>query len=364
MLKTLTIMISLACLGLAGFWLYAFSSAYIPNPIEAVRIECSQDTPNIPEQKPLSVMSYNVQFMAGRNYVFYYDLPNMSGPDAKPSREDVNLTLSRIAQLIKQASPDVLLLQEMHQGHVATEGRDQVAELQKALGGLYPCLARADYWRAGFIPHPKIMGPVGLELVTLSKYKIQDGSRYQLPQTPRSWLKGPFHLQRAILEVDLTTDLNRPIKVLNTHFEAFPNGSDVSAKQVEYSLKLLKGYSAAGIPWFFGGDLNLLPYQQYENVPKDEQPLYNPASEIHPLMATYSSVPSQQALSSNTAEQWFTYSPNRFESLAPDRTLDYVFYSNDWRLLDAKVQTDQAAQQASDHMPVSAVFQLQPTEIQ
>lgn len=362
-MKQLTaILVSTLLLIITGCWLYAFSVTYIPKAIEPIRIECPTDTAAFKEINDLKIMSYNVQFMAGRGYVFFHDLPKMAGPDSKPTQTSIDETLQRIKRLIEEENPDILLLQEMHQKHTTTYGRNQLAELQKALNHAYPCIARADYWRSKFVPHPKIMGPVGMELITLSKFKITDGKRYQLPQTPYSWITGPFHLQRAILEVDIKTDSQRALKVLNTHFEAFPKHSTVRDQQVNYAIQLLKSYDAAGVPWVFGGDLNLIPDRQRERL-SSETYLYPKAQELQPLLENYSSIPNKGILNSPNPSAWYTYSPNRFESLAPDRTLDYIFYSAHWRLLDAKVRTDELAQLASDHMPVLGQFRLLPYEV-
>lgn len=360
MKKTLIFCIFLTMASVAGIWIYAFTNTYKPHPVEAAHIQCLPDTPNLPENRPLKVMSYNVQYMAGRDYVFYYDLPGMEGPDKRPSASSIDESLMRIANIIKRESPDVLLLQEMHNGHSATDHRNLLAELQQRLKKLYPCTARTDYWRSSLVLHPKIMGAVGMELVTLSKYQIQEATRFQLPQTPKPWFSGPFHIQRAILETDIRTEVGRLVKIMNTHLEAFPNDSDVKAKEVDFSLRLLRGYEAAGIPWIFGGDLNLVPQEQLDLLNTEERYLYSYPSELTSLLEKFPSIPSKSALSKGESPKWLTYSPNRYEDIAPDRTLDYVFYAPDWRKVEGYVLSDTEAHLASDHMPVVAVLEFVP----
>ena len=44
----------------------------------------------------LKVMTWNVQYLAGKRYVFWYDLPGGDGPDTRPSSEDLATTLDVI----------------------------------------------------------------------------------------------------------------------------------------------------------------------------------------------------------------------------------------------------------------------------
>ena len=96
--------------------------------MEPASIHCSPGAPGWTADSPLKVMSYNVQYMASKNYVFFYDidLTDQERVQAaekanrtivgRPSKEDVLWTLDQAANVIKKEDPDVVLLQEINGG--------------------------------------------------------------------------------------------------------------------------------------------------------------------------------------------------------------------------------------------------------
>ncbi|WP_221798586.1 endonuclease/exonuclease/phosphatase family protein [Oceanobacter mangrovi] len=339
----------------AGFFAWVWLSTWHPAPEQVADIECSLDAPVFDHQQPLKVMSYNVQFFAGKNYVFYYDLPNNAGPDDRPAAKDIAATLKGIAGLIQRHHPDVVLLQEVHDGAAATDHRDQLAALMDLLpSAMYPCQASAWYWKADFIPHPRIMGSVGMKLVTLSRYRLEKPVRYQLPQPPMDWVSSQFYLKRALLDVELPTSSGTPWHLINTHFDAFAQGSDTMQRQALMAAGLLSGYDNARLPFVFGGDLNLLMPGQYAHLQASQQYLYDPQTELEPLLH-WPSVPSLAEVLVTPAS-WYTHYPNDPDVSGPDRTIDYLFYSRQLERLNAEVDQSAAASRLSDHLPLIAVF--------
>jgi endonuclease/exonuclease/phosphatase family metal-dependent hydrolase len=303
-------------------------------------------------------MSWNVQYMAGTGYVFWYDLLDGSGPDDRPSAQDIATTLEQVAEIIADEDPDVVLLQEVDDGADRTDGEDQLAGLQELLGDAYPCEASAFYWKAAFVPHPRIMGSVGMKLSTISRYQIDEATRHQLPQMPSDPLTRQFDIRRAILEVRLPVDGGQDLVVLNTHLDAFAQGSDTMERQVALTADLLDELSAAGQPWIIGGDFNLLPPgDQYEALGPDQREYYAPQSELSVLTDRYGSVPSLEQANGPDAEDWFTHLPNDPAVDEPDRTIDYLFHSPDLELGDHDVRHGDALE-VSDHLPVVATYRL------
>jgi len=132
--------------------------------------------------------------MAGKNYVFFYDLLDNSGPDGRPSPEDIAKTLKEVARIIQDENPDVILLQEVDDGAKRTDYEDQLASLLPLLPKEYACYASAFYWKASFVPHPRIMGAAGMKLSTISKYKMTEAVRHQLALIPADPLTQQFNL--------------------------------------------------------------------------------------------------------------------------------------------------------------------------
>jgi len=341
--------------GLFALWIY--SSTYHPSQVEPATFACSDKAKPFNEKQTLKVLSYNIQYFAGKGYVFYYDLPNNTGPDKRPSPKSIELTLTGIVQIIREEDPDVLLIQEFHDNAKATDYEDQLAKLQTALGAnAYPCTAEAFYWKADYVPLPEIMGSVGMKLGTLSKYQINKAIRHQLALIPDDPVTQQFNLKRAVLETRLAST-SKAVTVMNTHLDAFAQGSTTMTEQVRYIQSLLKNLNQLGVAWIIGGDFNLLVPGEYENLPKDQQYLYNQNSELQSLWGQYQSVPGVSDVAGEDKEKWYTHYPNDPGTNGPDRIIDYVFLSDDWKVIEKRVIQGKT-EMLSDHLPVQVTIKL------
>jgi len=349
------IILSLLLVALAGLvWAITFH----PAPTQSEPVTCPSSAPVLQPGQKLTVLSYNVQFMAGKNYVFFFDMPDWDGPDERPSTQDITLTLNEVARVIQAEAPDVILLQEMDDGARRTDYEDQLARLLALLPPEYACHTSAVYWKAAFAPHPRIMGAVGMKLSIISKYRITQATRHQLALIPTDPLMQQFNVKRAILEARLPVEGEKDLVVLDTHLDAFAQGSDTMQKQVAYTHNLLSGLSQAGHPWLIGGDFNLLPPgPQYTRLPEHQRVYYQPDSELAVLSDEYLSVPSVQDANGPDFAKWLTHYPNDPRVSGPDRTIDYIFYSDTLALVQGHIRQNDT-QQISDHMPVIAEFKI------
>lgn len=350
--------------------------AYSPNDVEPALVHCAEDAPEWRADSPLKVMSYNVQYMASKGYVFFYDI-DLDNPERvaaleragktvanRPLQEDVYWTLDRVAQLIRDEDPDVVLLQEVNGADDSrTHYIDHTAELLKRLpSGSYACRTEAPYWKAEFVFHPEVLGPVNMQLATLSKYRIERSTRHQLPRKANNFLVAPFDFQRALLESHIATDRDTTVAVINTHFEAWGAGTGIMERQVAKTEAVLETLDATGTPWILGGDLNLLPpddNRQRQRIQAARLGRYDETPQIKPLYDKYRGIPSLEHLTSTDPRAWYTHFPNDPTATGPDRTIDYQFYSNQWYLENAFViQAD--ALEVSDHLPVVGVYSFPP----
>ena len=351
-----------------------WARSYSPEDVEAASINCSPDAPAWSSTKPLKVMSYNVQYMASKNYVFFYDI-DVNDPAriaavekankvvaSYPAEEDVHWTLEQVAQIIRNEDPDVVLLQEVNGGDDSrTHYIDQVNELISRLpGDLYACQSESPYWKAEFIFHPNVMGPVNMKLLTLSKYRITRSVRHQLPRIARTFVLEPFHFQRALLESHIETDQGQTLALLNTHFDAWGEGTDIMRRQIARTKRVLQRLDQENTPWILGGDLNLLPpdnNQQRASILAAGTGYYNEVPELAPLYEKYRGIPSLEQLNAVDPSAWYTHFPNDPTVSGPDRTIDYLFYSDQWGLLDAYVRQEDTLH-ISDHLPVVGIYSL------
>jgi len=183
----------------ALMWLATFH----PAALQPAPVTCAQAAPVLQPGQSLTIMTWNVQFMAGKNYVFFSDLPDGNAPDERPSRADIEKTLREVARVIRSENPDIVLLQEVDDGAARTDYENQLARLTALLPPEYACQTEAFYWKAAYVPHPRIHGAVGMKLAILSRYQISNAQRHQLTLIPADPLTQQFNLKRAILEAHL-----------------------------------------------------------------------------------------------------------------------------------------------------------------
>lgn len=329
-----------------------------PAAMENAPVACGATAPLLQAGQTLKVMTWNVQFMAGKRYVFFSDVPDGNAPDERPVPDDITATLHEVARVISAERPDVILLQEVDDGAARTDYQDQLVRLGELLPSEYACRAEAFYWKAAYVPHPRIHGAVGMKLAIISRYQISGAIRHQLALMPGDPLTQQFNLKRAILEAHLPVAGGGEFVALDTHLDAFAQGSDTMNRQVAAVDTLLASLTRAGQPWAIGGDFNLLPSEQaYLRLPASHQSFYNPRSEIAPLYAHYQAAPSAAETSGAEAPRWYTYFANDPAIGQPDRTLDYLFAAPSVQV-GAHYVRQRDTQAISDHMPVVANLRL------
>ncbi len=357
-LRKVVVRIALALLSaallLAGL---VWCITYHPRDGQRERVYNHANAPALERGQDLKVMSYNVQFMAGKGYVFFFELPDDSGPDERPAPADVSRTMAEVARIIREEDPDIVLLQEVDDGARRTDYEDQLSRLLSKLPSAYCCHSSTFYWKARFVPHRRVMGAVGMKLCTISKYRIASAVRHSLAPVPRNLLVRQFHPKRAILETRLPVEGAQDLVILNLHLEAFPQGSDVMGKQVARLDALLTDLEQSGRQWLAGGDFNLLPPGQYGRLPAGQRAAYRENTEMAVLYTNYQVCPSLGDVDGPKGGQWFTHFPNDPGISAPDRTIDYLVLPRDAQVLETHVRRHDTLD-VSDHLPVLVTFRV------
>jgi len=328
-----------------------------PKDGSEVKVYFRADAPSLRRSQKLKVMTYNVQFLAGKNYVFFFDIPDYSGPDGYVTMKDIVATADGLSKMIADEAPDVILFQELDEGSRRTNYQDQLALLLDRLPGEYCCYTSAFYWKLKFAPHPKLLGPLGMKTVILSKYKIAKAEIHNLPILPVNFYLRQFSGQKLILQALMPVDDGSQVAVMSTHLDAFTIGSDVMIRQLGKLREHITGLEAQNIPWVLGGDFNLLPPGQYKKLIESHRTYYNPDNELTSFYQEYQIVPSLDNVNGTDAPKWYTFSGNDPALSGPDRTLDYIVYSNKLKLLDSHVRQSDT-QKLSDHLPVVATFEV------
>ncbi len=338
----------------AGVW--AWVSVYQPSTRESMAVHCAEDVPKLVPGQSVKVLNWNVQYMAGKDYHFFYE----GGPDARVDPTDIRRTTAEVARVIRDEDPDIVLLQEIYDGAVRTEYIDELALLREHLPSDYACRTSAFYWRAPFVPHPRILGSVGMKLVVLSKYRIDEAIRHQLSLKPADPVTKHFNLRRAVQEVHLPVEGGTDFVALNTHLEAFAKGTGLMATHVEEIRSILTRLSDDGHPWLIGGDFNMLPPdpRAFECLQPSQKAHFNDHdTEIKPLFDAYQAVPTLEELTGPTPADWYTHFPNDPAVDRPNKTIDYCFMSEDVALGPHCVRQHDTLR-ISDHLPVVAEIRL------
>jgi endonuclease/exonuclease/phosphatase family metal-dependent hydrolase len=358
MTRLLRYTLLLAVLALVLIGALIFSLTWRPDARETLPVSCTGTPPTLVPGQALKVMTWNVQYLAGKRYVFWNDLAQ--GNDEAPTLEDMAFSLDEVARVIRDEQPDVVLLQELDDGAKASDYQDQLKLLQERVADLYPCSASAFDWKAEFVPDAHVFGSVGRQLATLSRYRIEHAERLQLPVASANFISRQFQPKDALLATKLPLSDGGQLTVFNTHLERARQPDDTLQAQVSAVAKVLDKYESQGLPWLIGGDFNLLPLGQYRRLSAEQRTPYSADSELHLLWDKYPMIPTNNEASGIDRAQWLTHYPNDPGLNGPDRTVDYLFYSPRIKRVEAMVRQDDTLR-ISDHLPVIARFLLPAT---
>ena len=321
---------------------------------------CPASAPTLEAGQAIKVMTWNVQYLAGKRYVFWYNLADGSGPDERPTREDMAFSLDEVARVIRDEQPDLVLLQDLDEEAKSTGYQDQLALLQERLVDLYPCSTQALTWKADFVPDLHIFGSVGRKMVTLSRFQIEHAERLQLPVAQANVISRQFQPKPALLVSYLPLNDGGQLVAVNTQLDAPSSNNSNLHQQMQVTAALADKFESQGTPWLIGGNFNLLPIGQYLRLPAELRLGYSPDSELYMLWEKYPMIPSNPEATGIDRELWLTHFPNNPKVEGPDRTLDYVFYSPKLKRIEGYVrQADTLT--TSDHLPVIGHFLL-PTD--
>ncbi|WP_263264775.1 endonuclease/exonuclease/phosphatase family protein [Pseudomonas sp. RIT-PI-S] len=353
MIRGLRTALLVVLLGTAALAALAWHLSWHPKPHAAVTPACRGNPPSLAPGQALKVMTWNVQFLAGKRYLFWYDAPEGRSHDDQPTPEDIAHDLDEVVRVIREEQPDLVLLQELDDGAKATGYQNQLALLQERLIDLYPCSVDAFDWKAEFVPDPHVLGSVGRKLATLSRYRIDEAERWQLPRAGSRF--SLFRPQRVLLGAYLPIAGGEHLAVLNTRLEPYHHGSDAQARQLQAVAARVDRLEGLGAPWLLGGDFNLLPLGQYRRLEPSQQDHYSAADDLHLLWEHYPIIPSNAQAGGSDRAGWFTHFPA--SASGPDRTLDYLVHSPRLQRLEARVRQEDTLG-ISDHLPLMGRFLL------
>ncbi len=326
---------ALSLLGLAAGLLAAAALPYLlawtPAEREPATVSCTAQAPQLLAGQALKVMTWNVQGFTGSRE----QRPDASRGERRAERVDaaeVAANLAEVARIVREENPDLLLLQELHDGDRSTARQDQLAELKQALGELYPCSGEAFYRKARWLPDPRESGPVGIKLALLSRFHIDAAERVQLPTEPGHWLAAPFAAKPALLVAELPMRGAAALTVATTRLDSAIEGNGI--RQATELGQLMADWQNARRHWLIAGDWNL-PYT-----------IDGRTHVLPPNLSPFRQVPRVGELVGPGQRQWATY--QRGEEL---QVFDHLFHGNSLKRLEAAVR-QQDTDALSNHRPL------------
>ena len=288
---------SLTCITvLASTVILIFSVLLQPNQLLAISFDTMiTNDDQLSEHQPDTIRVLNYNIRYGRGM------------------DDV-LDLRRIADIILETDSDIVALQEVDVG-VARSYRFDLMKVLSGYTGLEPVFYKN-------IPHQS--GEYGNGI--LSRYPVFSSRNYHFI------VEGGGE-QRGLLQAEI--DINgQKLVVMNTHLDHSPDETQ-RLMSVEQIVETKRAYR--GMPVLITGDFN-----------------DTPGSQTHLNMKEY------------FEDVWEVLGEGdgyTFRSDGPDRRIDYVFYTNNLAGETSKqlrpVSIEVLDTQASDHLPILAVFVLE-----
>jgi endonuclease/exonuclease/phosphatase family metal-dependent hydrolase len=213
------------------------------------------------------IMTWNVGYGAlGDNADFFMD-----GGSSVMTADDerVNENLSSIASDIRDADPDILMLQEVDRDSKRSHNINEEAFFVEKFGDYSHTFA--SNFKVLYVPYPiPPIGKVDSGIMTLSAYKTDWAQRVSLP-CPFSWPMRTANLKRCLLISRMPVEgTNKHLVIINFHLEAYDSGEG-KILQTNVLKNILKEELAKGNYVIAGGDLNqTLSTVDMSKYPADE----------------------------------------------------------------------------------------------
>lgn len=253
--------------------LLGVTTKFKPAAVEEVKLQGKNTAAATLNDTAYTFLIWNVGYGGlGAEVDFFYD----GGKMVTSPREHVLKNNKGIEDFLRtQKDVDFFMLQEVDRKSKRSYHTDQAANF----AGLFPDYVHAftPNYDVLFLPFP-FTDPIGKVyggLQTIAAHAAAQSQRIALPgisDFPRKL----FYLERCLLLQRYPLANGKELIVINTHFEAYDDGS-VKKEQMALTKKLAEAEYAKGNYVIIGGDWNIAPpgfnVHTFEKEPEDE-PLY------------------------------------------------------------------------------------------
>jgi endonuclease/exonuclease/phosphatase family metal-dependent hydrolase len=294
----------------------------------------------------LKVMTWNIAYS--------YGIGSSAEGYAPHTAEEMNDSLNRIGNAIKDSGADLVLLQEIDFDSDRSYNINQMEEISQITGLRYA--APAISWKANYVPFPywppnHHFGRMLSGGAVLSRYPIIL-NQVTLHPKPKgnNFVYNMFYLFRYSQHVQLQVN-NVTIDVVNNHLEAFDKAN--REKQAYLLQDIFQNFLDEGRVVIAGGDMNAIPSEAdaKNNFPDDDGVDHQNDTTLEILkdVQGINEIVGDEDYAGNESA-FFTFPANE-----PNRRLDYIFVSNTISVENAAVMP---VGELSDHLPVTAELTL------
>ena len=256
----------------------------------------------------------------------------------------VKANLAGIAKILRDLGADIVALQEVDFDSSRTHGIDELAWLAREAG--YPWAARVETWHCRYVPFPywppsQHYGRMRSGQAVLSRFPILSNVRHLLPQPPNPFWYNAFYLHRSLQHAEIDLGGGTTLDLLNVHLEAFHQVN----RERHAELVVQRVRSFPDRPRIVLGDFNAIPPEAVLRAHFPDEPETDMTTDK--TIATIRQLGLAEALPDRTpAPATFT-----FPADAPNRRLDYAWFSPTLRPVDGRVVPEAGV--LSDHLPVA-----------
>ena len=235
----------------AGVFGWLTITEYNPADRESLTVSGAEQ-PAAPTETTIKLLTWNVGYGAlGDNADFFMD----GGSSVYTADEDrVNANMSEMLAVMKEQSPDFILLQEVDEDCSRSYGINEVemfAALEKGYQSTF-----AYNFKVKYVPYPlPPIGRVNSGIQTLSVFRITSAERVKLP-SPFSWPVSIGNLKRCLSVHRIPVEgSDRELVLINLHLEAYDSGEG-KIEQTKVFREVMESELVKGNYVIAGGDFN------------------------------------------------------------------------------------------------------------
>lgn len=305
--------------------------------VDPPRFKASEITPPTGEGKQLRVMAWNIKYGALRA-PFWFDC---WGDQVSLSRDQVEQNMEQIYEMIREADPDILMIEELELHSRRSAYYDMLQGILEHTQLNYG--AYFETWNSRYIPSEGL-GRMSLGNAIFTKHEMTKAEKIaQIDRSDLDPVTQPFYLHRFMGRVELKLPSGSSVAAYVVHTEAYDEDG-TKAKQIK---QIFDQVSDETLPFVLGGDFNELPptSAQIDSFPDErslpvcgadfDQPPYTPEvmSEFFVALKPWISL-EQYGDTQKAQSRFFTHSVlgpqesnEEGEQGEWNRTLDYLFAS-------------------------------------